>query len=208
MQLMLSFLLAILSSMLIDNVVLSRFYGICPFLGVSRKVKSSLGMGIAVVFVILLATLICWPLYYFVLVPANVKFLDTVAYILVIASIVQLVGLFIKKYSPSLYKSLGIYLPLITTNCAVLGVVQGNSTLVEVKKAADYLPSFLMSLANAIGTSVGFLLVIVIFSCIRVRLESSNVPKAFKGLPIALIVAAIMALAFMGLSGLFSGIQL
>lgn len=199
MQIMISFLLAILSSMLIDNVVLSRFYGICPFLGVSRKVKSSFGMGIAVVFVIVLATVICWPLYNFVLVPAGIPFMDTVAYILVIASLVQLVGLFIKKYSQSLYKSLGIYLPLITTNCAVLGVAQGNT---------DQGLSFLSSLANGIGTSVGFLLIIVVFSCIRVRLESSNVPKAFKGLPIALIVAAIMAIAFMGLQGLFSGIQL
>ena len=197
MDIIIAFLLAIVSSMLVDNVVLSRFYGICPFLGVSRKVKSSLGMGIAVVFVIVLATLICWPLYNYVLVPAKIKFMDTVAYILVIASLVQLVGLFIKKYSPSLYKSLGIYLPLITTNCAVLGVVQANT---------DKNYTFLNSLANAIGTSGGFLIIIVVFSCIRVRLESNNVPKAFKGLPIALIVAAIMAIALAGLKGLFSGI--
>ena len=193
-----TFVLGIMSSMLIDNVVLSRFYGICPFLGVSRKVKSSLGMGIAVVFVIVMATLICWPLYNFILVPAHIPFMDTVAYILVIASLVQLVGLFIKKFSPSLYKSLGIYLPLITTNCAVLGVVQGNT---------DQILKFHESLANAIGTSAGFLIVIVVFSCIRARLESNNVPKAFKGLPIALIVAAIMAIAFMGLQGLFSGLK-
>ena len=199
MNIVIAFILAIISSMFIDNVVLSRFYGICPFLGVSRKVKSSLGMGIAVVFVILLATVICWPLYNFVLIPAGIGFMDTVAYILIIASLVQLVGLFIKKFSPALYKSLGIYLPLITTNCAVLGVVQGNT---------DQGLSFLSSLANGIGTSVGFLLIIVVFSCIRVRLETSNVPKAFKGLPIALIVAAIMAIAFMGLQGLFSGIAL
>ncbi len=197
MNMFISFLLAIISSMLVDNVVLSRFYGICPFLGVSKKVKSSLGMGIAVVFVILLATLICWPLYHFVLVPAGIAFLDTVVYILVIASLVQLVGLFIKKYSPSLYKSLGIYLPLITTNCAVLGVAQSNT---------DQGLTFLESLGNGLGTSVGFLLVIVVFSCIRVRLESANTPKAFKGLPIALIVAAIMAIAFMGLQGLFVGL--
>ena len=199
MNIIIAFLLAIMSSMLVDNVVLSRFYGICPFLGVSRKVKSSLGMGIAVVFVILLATLICWPLYNFVLKPAKIEFMDTVAYILVIASLVHLVGLFIKKYSPSLYKSLGIYLPLITTNCAVLGVVQANT---------DQGLSFLNSLANGIGTSAGFLIIIVTFSCIRVRLETNNVPKAFKGLPIALIVAAIMAIALMGLQGLFSGIVL
>ncbi len=199
MNVLITFILGIISSMLIDNVVLSRFYGICPFLGVSKKVKSALGMGIAVVFVIVLATLICWPLYNFILVPAGIQFLDTVAYILVIASLVQLVGLFIKKYSPSLYKSLGIYLPLITTNCAVLGVVQSNT---------DQGLSFLNSLANGIGTSIGFLLIIVVFSAIRVRLETANTPKAFKGLPIALIVAAIMALAFMGLQGLFSGINL
>lgn len=199
MNIFISFVLAIISSMLMDNVVLSRFYGICPFLGVSKKTKSSLGMGIAVVFVIILATVICWPLYNFVLVPAGIAFMDTVAYILVIASLVQLVGLFIKKYSPSLYKSLGIYLPLITTNCAVLGVAQGNT---------DQGLTFLMSLANAIGTSVGFLLIIVTFSCIRTRLETANTPKAFKGLPIALITAAIMAMAIMGLQGLFSGINL
>jgi len=199
MNIFIAFILAIVSSMLIDNVVLSRFYGICPFLGVSKKVKSSLGMGIAVVFVILMATLICWPLYNFILVPAGVPFLDTVAYILVIASLVQLVGLFIKKFSPSLYKSLGIYLPLITTNCAVLGVVQSNT---------DQGMDFLMSLANGIGTSVGFLIIIVVFSCIRTRLETANTPKAFKGLPIALITAAIMAIALMGLQGLFGGINL
>jgi len=197
MKIFVSFILAIVSSMLIDNVVLSRFYGICPFLGVSKKVKSSLGMGLAVVFVIILATLICWPLYNFVLVPAGIPFLDTVAYILVIACLVQLVGLFIKKYSPSLYKSLGIYLPLITTNCAVLGVAQGNT---------DQGYTFLEALANGLGTSIGFLLIIVTFSCIRTRLESANTPKAFKGLPIALITAAIMAIALMGLQGLFSGV--
>lgn len=193
MKELITFVLAIVSSMLIDNVVLSKFYGICPFLGVSKKVKSALGMGIAVVFVIVLATLICWPLYNYILVPAGIEFMDTVAYILVIASLVQLVGLFIKKHSPSLYKNLGIYLPLITTNCAVLGVAQGNT---------DQAYTFLESLANGLGTSLGFLLVIVVFSCIRVRLESANTPKALKGLPIALITAAIMAMAFMGLRGL------
>lgn len=199
MNIFISFILAIVTSMLIDNVVLSRFYGICPFLGVSKKVKSSLGMGIAVVFVIVMATIICWPLYNFVLVPAKIPFMDTVAYILVIASLVQLVGLFIKKFSPSLYKSLGIYLPLITTNCAVLGVAQSNT---------DQGLDFLSSLANGLGTSIGFLLIIVTFSCIRVRLETANTPKAFKGLPIALITAALMAIALVGLQGLFAGISL
>ena len=199
MNIFIAFVLAIISSMLIDNVVLSRFYGICPFLGVSRKTSSSLGMGIAVVFVIMLATVICWPLYTYVLVPAGIPFMDTVVYILVIASLVQLTGLFIKKYSPSLYKSLGIYLPLITTNCAVLGVAQSNT---------DQGLTFLNALANGLGTSIGFLLIIVTFSCMRVRLESANTPKAFKGLPIALICAAIMAIALVGLQGLFSGIKL
>ena len=206
MNIFIAFILAIVSSMLIDNVVLSRFYGICPFLGVSKKVKSSLGMGIAVVFVILMAALICWPLY-LSLDLAGVPFLDTIAYILVIASLVQLVGLFIKKFSPSLYKSLGIYLPLITTNCAVLGVVQSNSDLGYASVEAG-LEGFLNSLANAVGTSVGFLIIIVVFSCIRVRLETANTPKAFKGLPIALITAALMAIALMGLQGLFGGISL
>ncbi|MDD7316083.1 MAG: Rnf-Nqr domain containing protein [Bacillales bacterium] len=192
MQYVVTFLLAIISSMLIDNVVLSRFYGICPFLGVSDKPKSALGMGLAVIFVIVLSTIICWPLFE-LLKLAEITFLDTVVYILVIASLVQLVGLFIKKYSPSLYKSLGIYLPLITTNCAVLGVVQGNS---------DMGLDFMSSLANGIGTSVGFLIVIFIFSCIRTRLQGPQTPKAFKGIPIALITAAIMALAFIGLSGM------
>ena len=192
MQYVVTFLLAIISSMLIDNVVLSRFYGICPFLGVSDKPKSALGMGLAVIFVIALSTIICWPLFE-LLKLAEITLLDTVVYILVIASLVQLVGLFIKKYSPSLYKSLGIYLPLITTNCAVLGVVQGNS---------DMGLDFMSSLANGIGTSVGFLIVIFIFSCIRTRLQGPQTPKAFKGIPIALITAAIMALAFIGLSGM------
>jgi len=193
MKIFISFILAIVSSMLIDNVVLSRFYGICPFLGVSKKVKSSLGMGLAVVFVILLATIICWPLYNYILVPAGIGFMDTVAYILVIASLVQLVGLFIKKYSPSLYKTLGVYLPLITTNCAVLGVATDNNSL-----------SFSDSMANAIGTGVGFALVIFIFSTIRYRLDSSNTPKAFKGIPVALITAALMAMAFLGFSGMIN----
>lgn len=191
-----TFVLAVTSAMLVDNVVLSRFYGICPFLGVSKKVKSAVGMGVAVVFVIMMATLICWPLYK-LLELAHIQFMDTVAYILVIASLVQVVGLFIKKYSPSLYKSLGIYLPLITTNCAVLGVAQGNT---------DQGLSFVSSIANGLGTSLGFLAIIVVFACVRTRLESANTPKAFKGLPIALIAAAIMAMAFMGLQGLFGGI--
>lgn len=188
-----SFLLAIISSMLIDNVVLSRFYGICSFIGVSNKVKSAFSMGLAVTVVIILSALVCWPIYTFILEPLNIPFMDTLTYILVIASLVQVVGLFIKKYSAPLYKAFGIYLPLITTNCAVLGVVQSNT---------DTGLGFGLSMANAIGTSLGYLIVIVIFAFIRERLESINGNKAFKGAPLALIIASIMAMAFMGLSGI------
>ncbi|MBR5990870.1 MAG: RnfABCDGE type electron transport complex subunit A [Bacilli bacterium] len=188
-----SFILAIVSYMLIDNVVLSRFYGICSFIGVGNKVKSAFSMGLAVTFVIMMATLVCYPLYFYVLVPAGIPFLDTLVYIIVIASLVQIVGLFIKKTSPSLYKTLGIYLPLITTNCAVLGVVQTNS---------DSQLDFLTSLANGLGTSIGFLVVIVLFACMRERMNGYNIPKAMKGVPIALIVAALMAMAFMGFGGM------
>lgn len=188
MEYFVAFLLGIINSMLVQNTILSKFLGICPFLGVSKKPQSSIGMGFAVFFVITLSTVICWPIYNYILIPAEIPFMDTIVYILVIASLVQICGLFIKKFSPSLYKSLGIYLPLITTNCAVLGTVQLNNNL-----------TFLNSIANAVGTSLGFMLVIFVFSCIRVRLENANVPKAFKGLPIALITASIMALAFVGL---------
>ena len=188
-----AFLLGILNAMLINNVTLSRFYGICPFLGVSKKSSAAIGMGAAVVIVILIASLICWPIYYFILVPAGIPFMDTITYILVIASIVQLIEMIIKKYSPSLYKALGVYLPLITTNCAVLGVAQGNT---------DQALSFGDSLANAIGTGLGFALVIFVFSTIRYRLDALNAPKAFKGIPIALATAAIMALAFLGFTGM------
>ncbi len=188
------FLLVVLDYALINNVILSQFYGICPFLGVSKKPTASLGMGAAVIVVILIASAICWPIYQ-LLALAGIQFMDTITYILVIASIVQLIEMIIKKYSPSLYKSLGVYLPLITTNCAVLGVVQGNT---------DQSFSFWMSMANALGTSVGFALIIFIFSTIRYRLDSSNTPKAFKGIPIALVTAALMALAFLGLSGMIN----
>ena len=192
MNFVIAFLLAIVNGMLINNVILSRFYGICPFLGVSKKTSAASGMGLAVIAVILLASLICWPIYE-LLKLAGITFMDTITYILVIASIVQLIEMIIKKYSPSLYKSLGVYLPLITTNCAVLGVAQGNT---------DQGLSFIDSMANALGTAIGFAVVIFIFSTIRYRLDSSNTPKAFKGIPIALITAALMAMAMLGLSGL------
>lgn len=188
-----TFLLAIVNAMLINNVTLSRFYGICPFLGVSKKTSGALGMGAAVTVVIIIAAAVCWPIYNFILVPAGIPFMDTITYILVIASLVQLLEMIIKKYSPSLYKTLGVYLPLITTNCAVLGVAQGNT---------DSVLDFGSSMANAIGTGLGFALVIFVFSTIRYRLDAANTPKAFKGIPIALITAALMAMAFLGLSGL------
>ena len=186
-----SFLLAIISFTVIDNVILSRYFGICSFVGVSNKVKSAVGMGLAVTFVIIMAALVCWPIYNFILVPAGMQYMETIVFILVIASLVQMVGFFIKKKSPALYKSLGIYLPLITTNCAVLGVCSGN---------VGY--DFGYAMANAIGTSLGFLLVIFLYACIRVRLEGSSVPKAFKGVPIALIVAGLMAFVFASLNGM------
>ncbi len=196
-----AFLLAVFTDLLVDNVLLSRFYGICSFLGVGNQVKSAVSMGVAVTIVIVLSAAICWPIYYFVLVPAGLSFLDTLVYILVIASLVQAVGLFIKKKSPTLYKNLGIYLPLITTNCAVLGVVQSNtdSGILAGQTMAE---NFGFSMANAIGTSLGYLLMIFVFACIRSRLETYDVPKAFKGIPIALITAALMAMAVIGLAGL------
>ena len=186
-----SFLLAIISFTVIDNVILNRYFGICSFVGVSNKVKSAVGMGLAVTFVTIMAALVCWPIYNFILVPAGMQYMETIVFILVIASLVQMVGFFIKKKSPALYKSLGIYLPLITTNCAVLGVCSGN---------VGY--DFGYAMANAIGTSLGFLLVIFLYACIRVRLEGSSVPKAFKGVPIALIVAGLMAFVFASLNGM------
>ncbi len=191
MNYLVSFLLAIVSYMVIDNVILSRYFGICSFIGVGNKVKSALCMGLAVFFVIMLSALVCWPLYNYILVPAKMEYMETIIFILVIASLVQIVGYFIKKKSPILYKTLGIYLPLITTNCAVLGVVETNMAY-----------DFGRSMANALGTSLGFLLVIFLFACIRVRLESSKPPKAWKGIPLAFVVAGIMAIIFMGLSGM------
>ena len=186
-----SFLLAIVSYTVIDNVILSRYFGICSFVGVGNKVKSAVGMGAAVTFVTMMAALVCWPIFNYILVPAGMEYMETIVFILVIASLVQMVGYFIKKTSPSLYKTLGIYLPLITTNCAVLGVVETNMTY-----------DFGRSMANALGTSLGFVLGIFLFACIRVKLEGNDLPKAFKGVPIALIVAGIMAVIFMGLGGM------
>ncbi len=187
-----TFGLAILSAMLINNVILLQLLGICPFLGVSKKIESAIGMSAAVAFVMLLASIAAWSLNKFVLVPLEITYISTIAYILVIASLVQFVEMFIKKFSAGLYKSLGVYLPLITTNCAILGVAQQNVAL-------EY--DFVMMIATTLGTALGFGLVMFAYSAIRERLDSNDVPRAFQGVPIALIVACIMAAAFTGFSG-------
>ena len=183
----------LVTSVLINNVILNQFLGMCPFMGVSKKKSSALGMGVAVVFVIVVAALVTYALYYLVLVPISLEFMELITFILVIASLVQLTEMFIKKYSPSLYKSLGVYLPLITTNCVVL-----NVCLVNITNTYD----FSHMLVYSVGTPLGFALVLYIFSTIRERLELSTVPAAFKGNGIALICAAIMSMAFSGLAGI------
>ena len=182
-----------ISAILINNIVLSQFLGICPFLGVSRKKDSAIGMGLAVMFVILGASILSYLLYHFVLDPLDIEYMNLISFILVIASFVQFAEMFIKKYSPSLYKSLGIYLPLITTNCAVLYVALANIT-------SGY--DFMEMITYSIAVPFGFMLVLIIFSYIREKLDIAPIPKAFKGNPVALIVAALMAIAFSGLAGL------
>ena len=175
-----------LSAVLINNVVLSKFLGLCPFLGVSKSSKNAIGMGLAVIFVIFGASLITYALYHLVLVPAEIEYMQLITFILVIATFVQFIEMFIKKYSPALYKSLGIYLPLITTNCVVLYVAQDNIT-------QNY--DLIETIVNSIAVPAGFMLVLYLFSCLRERLDSADTPKAWKGNPIALVVAALMALA-------------
>lgn len=177
---------------LVNNFVLSQFMGICPFLGVSKKVETAAGMGGAVVFVITIASLCTSILYNYLLVPAQLEYLNTIVFILVIAALVQFVEMVLKKMMPALYKSLGVYLPLITTNCAVLGVA-----LLSVQN--EY--GVLESIVNGIGASLGFLLAIVLMAGIREKLENSNIPEAFKGTPIVLITAGLMAIAFCGFGG-------
>ena len=183
----------LVTSVLVNNVILTQFLGMCPFMGVSKKKSSAIGMGVAVVFVIVVAALVTYALYYLVLVPLQLEFMDLITFILVIASLVQLTEMFIKKTSPALYKSLGVYLPLITTNCVVL-----NVCLVNISNSYN----FAQMLVYSIGTPLGFALVLFIFSTIRERLEQSEVPNAFVGNPIALIVAAIMAMAFSCFTGI------
>ena len=177
---------------LVNNFVLSQFLGICPFLGVSKKVETAAGMGGAVLFVITISSVITSVLYNFLLVPNDLQYLNTIVFILVIAALVQFVEMVLKKMMPALYKSLGVYLPLITTNCAVLGVA-----LLSVQN--DY--TILESVINGIGASIGFFLAIVLMAGIREKLETSNIPEAFKGTPIVLITAGLMAIAFCGFGG-------
>jgi electron transport complex protein RnfA len=197
-------LLIFISAIFVNNVVLSQFLGVCPFLGVSKKVNTAVGMTAAVTFVMAIATLVTFLLQKYVLVPFNLVFLQTVSFILVIASLVQMVEIIIKKISPSLYQALGIFLPLITTNCVVLGVaiqVVTNEYNFGFADGARML-GLGESLIFAIATAIGYGLALILFAGIREQLELSNVPKGFKGVPIALLTAGIMALAFMGFSGL------
>ena len=182
-----------LGAILVNNFIFSQFLGICPFMGVSKKVDTALGMGMAVIFVMGFASAVCWPINKYLLVANGLDFMQTVTYILVIASLVQFVEMFLQKAMPSLYQALGVYLPLITTNCAVLGVVLQNTQ-------NNY--SFIESLVYGITGGIGFLIAIVLFASVRERLEFSECPKSFEGFPIALVTAGLIALSFMGFSGL------
>ena len=182
----------IIAALLSENFILVKFYGICPFMGVSKKIDTALGMGMAVTFVMALASAACW-LINLLLVKLNITYMQTVAFILVIATLVQIVEMFLKKMVPALYKALGVFLPLITTNCAVLGVV-----LVNVQEGYD----LLLSTINGAAGGLGFTLAIVLFASVRERVDKAECPESFKGFPIALIAAGLMALAFMGFSGL------
>ncbi|MGS0971980.1 MAG: electron transport complex protein RnfA [Candidatus Izemoplasmataceae bacterium] len=195
------FATAIISSMLINNVILMQFLGICPFLGVSKKSSSAVGMALAVMFVMVIASAVTYTLYDLVLHPYNIPYISTIAFILVIASLVQLVEIVIKKYSKSLYKGLGIYLPLITTNCAILGISEANITNIW-STTTPFGTGLFIAVSTAFGTALGFGLVIFAFSSIRERLDAANVPAAWKGVPISLVVAGIMSLAFFGLAGI------
>ena len=186
-------LLLMLSSVLVQNFIFSKFYGICPFLGVSDKPSTAMGMGLAVTFVITLASAATWAVYTFILEPFGLTFLKTIAFILIIASLVQFIEMFLKKFIPALYQALGIYLPLITTNCAVLSVA-----LLNIQN--EY--NFVYSVAFGFSAAVGFLMAILIFAGVRSRLQFAEPPKAFRGMPIVLIAAALIAMAFSGFTGI------
>ncbi len=186
-----------MSAVLVNNYVLRQFLGICPFLGVSKELSSATGMSIAVIFVLLMAAAVTWPVQTYLLVPNGLAYLQTILFILLIAALVQLVEIILKKYMPALYIALGVYLPLITTNCAVLGL-----TIANINK--EY--SFIESMVNALGSGLGFFLAMVIFSGVRERVESAEPPDSFEGLPITLISAAILSLAFFGFNGVIENL--
>ena len=189
----------IISSMLVSNVVLSQFLGICPFLGVSKKVETAVGLGAAVTFVITIASAITYPIYYFILEPTGLAYLETIAFILIIAALVQFIEMVLKKFMPALHASLGVYLPLITTNCAVLGVALNNVTDYA---GESFGMGFLYSVVRGLFTALGFLVAITIMASIRERNEYNDVPKSFQGTPIVLVTASLMAIAFCGFAGL------
>lgn len=193
MEMLKNLILILMGGVLINNYVLNRFLGICPFLGVSKKVDQAAGMGAAVIFVMLFATAATWPIFNYVLVPLKLEYLQTIVFILVIASLVQFVEIILKRFIPALHASLGIYLPLITTNCAVLGVTINNIT-------DGY--NFLESMVSSLGVGLGFLLAMLIFAGVRTKLDDSDAPKCFRGLPVTLIAASIVAMAFYGFAGI------
>ena len=194
--------LILMAGVLINNYVLQQFLGICPFLGVSKKLNQATGMGVAVTFVMLCATAVTYPLYVYALVPLKLAYLQTIVFILVIAALVQFVEIVLKKFIPSLHKSLGVYLPLITTNCAVLGVTINNLK----PDANGEIFTFLESMISSLGVGLGFLLAMVLFAGVRSRIENCPSPKCFKGVPITLVAASIVALAFFGFAGVVEGL--
>ncbi len=193
---MVELLLILVSAVFVNNFVLARFLGICPFLGVSKKVETALGMGMAVIFVMTVASVVTWFIQYLILIPFGIEYLQTIAFILVIASLVQLVEMVVQKTSPVLYQSLGIFLPLITTNCAVLGVA-----VLNIQKSYNFIESVVFSL----GAGLGFTLAMVLFAGLRERTDLCPVPKSFQGTALALVTAGLLSLAFMGFAGLVKG---
>lgn len=190
-----------LTSIFVQNFVLVKFYGICPFLGVSKKLDTALGMGMAVTFVMTLASIMTWLCQKYILVPLGIEYMQTIAFIVIIAALVQFVEMFLQKSIPSLYSALGIYLPLITTNCAVLGVALLNvRTASVISSSASY--TLIETIVNGFAAGIGFMLAIVLFAGVRERLEGSDIPKALQGMPIALISASLLAMAFLGFQGM------
>lgn len=193
----LSYFAIILGAILVNNVVLAQFLGICPFLGVSSKVETSMGMGAAVTFVMALTALVAWPIQTYILVPLHIEYMQTIVFILVIAALVQMVEIILKKVSPSLYQALGVFLPLITTNCCILGV-----TILVIQKDYD----LLTGVVYAFSTALGFALALIVFAGIREQLSLVNIPKGMRGMSIALVTAGLLAMAFMGFSGVDKGL--